>query len=141
MNRGSAGDDRDEPGTTGNNRGSTRKSPGRAKTTVAAPAATGTAPGTTGTAPPRQSYGNSPVVAGVAPQRDIGKPALCRDATGIHRGSAWGLPATTAVKPGPPVSAGGVTVYRDSAGTLSAFTGAPLANTGDNRGSAGDSSG
>ncbi|KAH3814805.1 hypothetical protein DPMN_143318 [Dreissena polymorpha] len=30
----------------------------------------------------------------------ISKPALCRDATGIHRGSAGALPATTGVTPG-----------------------------------------
>ncbi|KAH3809300.1 hypothetical protein DPMN_137662 [Dreissena polymorpha] len=59
----------------------------------------------------------------------------------IHRGSAGALPAT-GVKPGryrssagsdagmDMVSAGGVTVYRGSAGTLSAFTGALPATTG-----------
>ncbi|KAH3750500.1 hypothetical protein DPMN_185026 [Dreissena polymorpha] len=40
--------------------------------------------------------------------RFIGKPALCRDATGIHRGSAWSLPATTAIKPGRCRSSAGV---------------------------------
>ncbi|KAH3857900.1 hypothetical protein DPMN_100516 [Dreissena polymorpha] len=66
---------------------------------------------------PRQSYG-VPVNL-----RYISKPVLCRDATGIHGGSAGTLPATTGLKPGPPLSAGGVTVYRGSAGTLTAFTG------------------
>ncbi|KAH3817723.1 hypothetical protein DPMN_119278 [Dreissena polymorpha] len=91
---------------------------------------------------PRQICDNASVIAGVAPVnvgrvpvklRYIGKPALCRDATGIHRGSVWALPATIGVKTGrcrnsagiAPVSAGGVTVYRGFAGTLSAFTGAP----------------
>ncbi|KAH3768889.1 hypothetical protein DPMN_170106 [Dreissena polymorpha] len=109
--RGSTGDNRDEPGTTGNNRGSTGKSPGRTGNDRRGMATTRTAPGTTGMAPllhrgpyrPRQSYGNAPIVAGVAPLRYIGKPALCRYATSIHRGSAWALPATTGVKLGLPV--------------------------------------
>ncbi|KAH3888682.1 hypothetical protein DPMN_012722 [Dreissena polymorpha] len=107
MNRGSIGDDRDEPRIQGLHResikmfnisGMNRESPG--KTGAApAPGTIGTAPGTTGAAP---------------------KPALCRNATGIHWGSDGALPATTEVK----VSTGGVTVYRGSAGTLPAFTGA-----------------
>ncbi|KAH3709754.1 hypothetical protein DPMN_069218 [Dreissena polymorpha] len=46
--------------------------------------------------------------------RYIRKPALCRNATGIHLGSAGALPETTGVKLGRcyTVSAGGVTVYR-----------------------------
>ncbi|KAH3709192.1 hypothetical protein DPMN_068654 [Dreissena polymorpha] len=74
--------------------------------------------------------------------RYIRKPALCRNATGIHRGSAGALPATTGVKPGrcrssagsdagiDTVSAGGVTVYRGSAGTLPALIEALPATTG-----------
>ncbi|KAH3885728.1 hypothetical protein DPMN_009724 [Dreissena polymorpha] len=43
--------------------------------------------------------GGAPVNAGRVPVklRYMGKPALCRDATGIHRGSAWALPAMTAI--------------------------------------------
>ncbi|KAH3702319.1 hypothetical protein DPMN_077333 [Dreissena polymorpha] len=84
--------------------------------------------------------GGAPVNAGRVPVklRYIGKPAHCQDATGIHRGSAWELRATTVLNRGvdvalpgcdsgiAPLSGGGVTVYRDSAGTLPAFTGARL---------------
>ncbi|KAH3716557.1 hypothetical protein DPMN_059281 [Dreissena polymorpha] len=71
MNRGFTGDDWDEQGTNG----------------------------ASSTATPPQSYCNAPVVAGFAPSPGIatviGKPAPCQDATGIHRGSAAALPATT----------------------------------------------
>ncbi|KAH3700051.1 hypothetical protein DPMN_075017 [Dreissena polymorpha] len=125
MNRGSIGDDRDEPGKTG-----------------APPGKTGAAPGTTGTAPPRQSYGNAPVNAvrktGALPERHRHSPGLRRGITSDDRalpGSDDGIDK---------VSAGGVTVYRGSAGfhrgttgdnrgyagTLPAFTGALPATTG-----------
>ncbi|KAH3850149.1 hypothetical protein DPMN_092555 [Dreissena polymorpha] len=71
------------------------------------------------------------------------RPGGATDATGIDRGSAGALPATTGVKPGhcPPVSAGGVTLSpglnrgttgdnRAYAWTLPAFTGALPATTG-----------
>ncbi|KAH3703251.1 hypothetical protein DPMN_078282 [Dreissena polymorpha] len=77
---------------------------------------------------------------------------LCLDATGIHRGYAWALLATTAIKPRrcrssagvccrySPGDAGGVTVDRGSAGTLPGrcrlSPGLHLGITGDNRGSA-----
>ncbi|KAH3867373.1 hypothetical protein DPMN_030499 [Dreissena polymorpha] len=43
----------------------------------------------------------SPVVPRwmLAEYRNIGKPALFRDAIGIHWGSAWALPATTLALP------------------------------------------
>ena len=111
-----AGDDRDEPGMTGNNRGSTGKvlkrltPPGqtgnhrqRPATTGAAPATTETAPGTTGTTPylyrgpyrPRQRYGNAPLVAGVAPVEPRWMPAESRYCygTSVNRRSAGTPPA------------------------------------------------
>ncbi|KAH3789049.1 hypothetical protein DPMN_167216 [Dreissena polymorpha] len=103
MNRGSAGDDRDDPGTTENNRGSTGKNHREGPAiTGAAPATIGAAPGTTGTAPPRQSYGNAPVVAVNAGRCrwSNGIPRLCRDAAVFHRGSTWALPAKTGALPG-----------------------------------------
>ena len=84
---------------------------------------------------PRWSPGECLQSPGIA--RFIGKLALCQDATGIHRGSAWSLPATTAIKPGRCRSSAGV-CCQDSPGesrrsygrpgfarTLPAFTGAP----------------
>ncbi|KAH3774341.1 hypothetical protein DPMN_175721 [Dreissena polymorpha] len=49
----------------------------------------------------RQRPGGALVNAGRVPVklRYISKPALCRDATGIHRGSAGALPATTGALP------------------------------------------
>ncbi|KAH3837188.1 hypothetical protein DPMN_110568 [Dreissena polymorpha] len=137
---------RESPGRTGNDRrgtGNNRDGTGNNRR----------APGTTGTAPslhrgpyrPRQSYDNAPV-------NGVRVPALCRNATGIHQGSAGALPATTGVKPGLPV------VLRYT-GALPDFTGAQPGHyrrqpglcrdaagfhrgtTGDNRGSAGASPG
>ncbi|KAH3842255.1 hypothetical protein DPMN_115752 [Dreissena polymorpha] len=71
--------------------------------TGAAPGATGTAPGTTVCMPrllpmvPRRSPGECRESPGIATV--ISKSALCRDATGIHWGSAGAFPATTGVKP------------------------------------------
>ncbi|KAH3853090.1 hypothetical protein DPMN_095613 [Dreissena polymorpha] len=114
-----------------NTSGMNRESPGRP----------GAATGTTGTAPPRQSYGNDPVNA-------------VRNATVIYRSSAGALPATTGVKPERCLPA----VLRYTV-ALPAFTGAQPGHyrrqpglcldaavrhrgtTGDNRGSAGASSG
>ncbi|KAH3812766.1 hypothetical protein DPMN_141205 [Dreissena polymorpha] len=103
---------------------------------------------------PRQSYGNAPVNAvrvtktGALPERHRHSPGHRRGITDDDRalpGSDVGIDT---------VSAGGVTVYRGSAGTLPAFTGAQpehyrrqlglcrdaavfhRGTTGDNRGSA-----
>ncbi|KAH3734356.1 hypothetical protein DPMN_040795 [Dreissena polymorpha] len=71
---------------------------------------------------------------GGAPLRYISKPALCRDATGIHRGSARALPATTGVKPGLPA----VLRYTGALPGRCRFSpGLNRGTTGDNRGSAG----
>ncbi|KAH3694248.1 hypothetical protein DPMN_081688 [Dreissena polymorpha] len=95
MNRGSTGDDRDEIGMTRDNRGSTGKDRQR---------------------PARHRE---------QPGRHWEQPGRHRSSTGaqLNRGVAVALPVSDAGIA--PVSAGGVTVYRGSAGTLPAFTGAP----------------
>ncbi|KAH3810153.1 hypothetical protein DPMN_138539 [Dreissena polymorpha] len=119
MNRGSIGDDMDEPGKTGAPPGNDdRRGTGNNRD--------GTGNNRDGTNPAevRQSPGEC--------LDCIRKQALCRNATGIHRGSAEALPATTGLKPGriDTVSAGGVTVYRGSAGFHRGSTGALPAITG-----------
>ncbi|KAH3774229.1 hypothetical protein DPMN_175604 [Dreissena polymorpha] len=128
MTRGSTRDDRDEPGTTGNNRGSTGKSLGRTSNDWC-----GTGNNRDGTENNQDS-----TIAPLGPIQTLAELQQCpvnasRDATGIHRGSAWALLATTGVKLAP--------VELRYTGVLPGrcrlSPGLHLGITGDNRGSAG----
>ncbi|KAH3693172.1 hypothetical protein DPMN_192574 [Dreissena polymorpha] len=96
MNRGSIGDDRDEPGKTGAPPGKLENSPGR---TGNDRRGTGNNRDST-VAPPGPIQTPAELRQRPGECRYLRKQALCRHATGIHRGSAVALPATTGVKPG-----------------------------------------
>ncbi|KAH3807510.1 hypothetical protein DPMN_135854 [Dreissena polymorpha] len=133
---------RESPGRTGNDRrgtGNNRDGTWNKRDGTVAPSGPIQTP-----AEIRQIYGNAPVNAVRVPVllRYIRKQALCRNATGIHRGSAGAFPATTGVKQGvavtlsgsdagiDTVSAGSVTVYWGSAGFHRGSTGALPATNG-----------